>query len=148
MSILFIALIPMTVKAEESSYTYIYDYWGDVQDSPDLYTCSKVFTSSDLGLDVKLKNPQSLYIKNEKIYICDSGNNRIIECERTSSTTIEVIRIIDSFTGGDGPTTFSNPTDIAISDEGEFFIADQGNARILKLNSNLEYMFHHFYRSR
>jgi len=141
MSFLVVALVPMTAKADDHSYTYIYDYWGDVQDSPDLYTCSKVFTSSELGLDVKMKSPQSLYCYQDLIYICDSGNNRIIECIRTDKTSIEVNRIIDSFTGGDGPTTFSNPTDIARSEEGDFFIADQGNARILKLDKDLNYQF-------
>ena len=70
-------MIPMTAFAEETSYTYIYDYWGDVQDSPDLYSVCRVFTSSDLGLDVMLKNPQSIYCYKDLIYICDSGNNRI-----------------------------------------------------------------------
>ena len=139
MSIL-ILMIPMTAFAEETSYTYIYDYWGDVQDSPDLYYVCRVFTSSDLGLDVMLKKPQSIYCYKDLIYICDSGNNRIVEMKRTSTETMEVVRIIDSFQGGEGPNTFSNPTDIAVSEEGEFFIADQGNARILKLDSGLNYM--------
>lgn len=139
MSIL-ILMIPMTAFAEETSYTYIYDYWGDVQDSPDLYSVCRVFTSSDLGLDVMLKNPQSIYCHKDLIYICDSGNNRIVELKRTSTEAMEVVRIIDSFQGGEGPNTFSNPTDIAVSEEGEFFIADQGNARILKLDSELNYM--------
>lgn len=140
MSVLFLALVPMVACAEDNSYTYIYDYWGDVQDSPDLYSVSKVFTSTDLGLDVNLKSPQSLFTYGDLIYICDSGNNRIVECKRTDMQTIEFVRIIDSFTGGDGPNTFLNPTDIAVSEEGEFFIADQGNARILKLDANLNYI--------
>ena len=141
LAVLFALLIPIEGMAEgKGSYTYIYDYWKDVQNGPDFYTVSKVFTSSDLNLEKSMKNPQSLYCWNNYIYICDTGNNRIIECERTSSTTIEVVRIIDSFTGGDGPTTFSSPMDVARSEEGDFFICDQGNARILKLDADLNYV--------
>ena len=140
LSILILLMVPMTAYAEDTSYTYIYDYWGDVQDGPDLYSVCKVFTSSDLKLDVKMKNPQSIYCYHDYIYICDSGNNRIIELKRVGTENMEVLRTIDSFQGGTGPTTFSNPTDIAISEEGEFFIADQGNQRIVKLDKDLNYM--------
>ncbi len=124
----------------DRSYTYNYDYWGDVQDSPDAYTVSDVFTSTDLGLDVKMKAPQGLYVKDNLVYICDTGNNRILELERVSREKFEVKRIIDSFKGNVEVTTFSGPTDIAVSEEGEFFIADKGNERILKLDSDLNYM--------
>ncbi|MBQ8596688.1 MAG: hypothetical protein IJ409_02755, partial [Lachnospiraceae bacterium] len=134
--------VPMTAQASsgEYSYTYNYDYWGDVQDTPDLYSVCRVFTSADLGLEVSMKNPTGLYTYGEYVYICDSGNNRIIEAKRTSTETIEVVRIIDSFSGNADVTTFSNPTDIAISDEGNFFIVDNGNARILKLDKDLNYL--------
>ena len=128
------------VKAEDTSYTYNYDYWGDVQYSPDLYTVSKVFTSSDLGLDRNMSSPAGLYTQGNMLYVCDSGNNRIIELERISPEKLEVRRIIEEFTGDVEVKTFSNPTDIAVSEEGEFYIADQGNARILKLDKDLNYL--------
>ncbi len=141
--ILLAGMIPAAsaaASAEETSYTYNYDYWGDVQYSPDLYTVSKVFTSTELGLDVKMNNPGGLYVYNDLIYICDCGNNRIIELKRNSPEDLEVVRIIDSFEGVKEKNTFSNPTDIAISEEGCMFIADQGNARILKLDKDLNYL--------
>jgi len=76
-----VLLQPVTAQAKsdgEYGYTYNYDWWGDVQESPDLYTVCKVFTSSELGLDLKLKNPQGLFVYGTSIYVCDSGNNRII----------------------------------------------------------------------
>lgn len=134
--------LPMTALASsgENSYTYNYDYWGDVQDTPDLYTVCRVFTSADLGLEVNMKNPTGLYTYGDYLYICDSGNNRIIETKRTSTEELEVVRIIDSFQGDVDVTTFSNPTDIAVSEEGNFFIVDNGNARILKLDQDLNYL--------
>lgn len=142
LSLIMVLILPVSAYAEthEHGYTYNYDYWGDVQDCPDFYTVSRVFTSSDLGLDVQMKGPQGMFAYGNFIYICDSGNNRIIELEKTGETSLAVRRIIDSFKGGSGSTTFSNPTDLAISDDGNFFIADQGNARILKLDKDFNYI--------
>ena len=135
-----VILSPVTALANEGGYTYNYDYWGDVQQSPDLYSVCKVFTSSEMGHDLKLKNPQGLFTSGNYIYLCDSGNNRIIKLNRVSPEDLRVEEIIDSFKGGNGPTTFNNPTDVAISEDGNIFIADQGNARILKLDKNLNYI--------
>ena len=136
-----LAMPVMTASAAvDRPYTYNYDWWEDVQNSPDAYTVCEVFTASDFGLDTNLKSPEGLYVKGNLVYICDTGNNRIIEMERVSREKFEVKRIIDSFKGDVEVTTFANPTDIAISEEGEFFIADKGNARILKLDSDLNYL--------
>ena len=129
----FMMAAPISAAASDGSYTYNYDYWGDYQNSADLYNVCKVFTSSDLGLEVKLKNPQGMFTYGDSIYICDSGNNRIIELKRISAEKLEVARIIDGYEGG----TFNNPTDVAISEDGNMFIADQGNARVLKLDPNM-----------
>ena len=135
--IVTVGITPITALADAStgdtSYTYNLDYWGDVQDSPDFYTVSKVFTSSELGLDVKLKAPEGLFSYGDLLYVCDTGNNRIIELKRVSSEKFDVLRIIDSFKG-DPNSTFNAPSDIAISEEGNYFIADRGNGRILKLD--------------
>lgn len=131
---------PASTYAAERSYTYNYDYWGDVQDSPDLYTVSKVFTSSDLNLEVKLKNPQGLYINGDRIYVCDTDNDRIVELSRPTAETLKFEREITSFKGNAEIKTFSKPTDMAISEDGNFFIADKGNSRIVKLDKDLNYL--------
>ena len=134
-----LAVTPVAACAD-SSYTYVYDFWGEYQECPDAYSVSKVLTSSDLGLEIKMKNPSGMFVKDDLVYICDTGNNRIIELKRVSQEKLEVVRIIDSFTGDAEPAAFSGPTDMAISEDGDFFIADKGNARIVKLDSDLNYM--------
>ncbi len=139
----FIMLDPLVslASSDEHGYTYRYDYWEDVQDSPDVYAVDHSYTSADLDLELQMKSPQGLYTNGEFLYICDTGNNRIIELGiDESSDKLYVTRIIDSFTGGEGVNTFSAPTDIAISEAGNVFIADQGNARILKLDKDLNYI--------
>ncbi|MCM1569755.1 MAG: hypothetical protein NC081_09965 [Roseburia sp.] len=130
----------MVTCAAERSYTYNYDYWGDVQDSPDAYTVCGVYTSADFGLEKNLKSPEGMFVFGNLVYLCDTGNNRIVVLERISQDKFEVKQIIDSFKGDVEVTTFSSPTDIAISEEGDMYIADKGNARVLKLDSELNYI--------
>lgn len=130
----------MTVTAAERTYTYNYDYWGDVQDSPDAYDVSGVYTAVDLGIEGQLKNPEGLFAVDDLVYICDTGNNRILVIKRVSKEKFELVREIKEFKGGNGTNTFSSPTDIAVSEDGNIFIADKGNGRVLKLDQDLNYM--------
>ncbi|MCR4587909.1 MAG: hypothetical protein K5682_05825 [Lachnospiraceae bacterium] len=139
-AVLIFLAVPATAEAKERSYSYIYDYWGDVQDAPDPYSVSRVFTYTDLGLDQNLKAPQGLTVAGDRIYVCDTGNNRILELSRPTPQTLQVERIIDSFNGGTGPNTLSSPMDIQVSEDGNLFIADYGNARVLKLDPDLNYL--------
>lgn len=135
---------PATAYAEEG-YTYNYDWWGDVQYSPDAYNVAGVFTSAQLKLDMKLNNPQGMCVCGNKVYICDTGNNRIVELERTGTDSFTVLRIFDSFQDGEandipGSNTFNAPADITVTQDGYIYIADENNGRILKLDTDLNYI--------
>lgn len=130
----------LSVLASGDTYTYNYDYWGDVQNSPDAYTVTNVYTATSFGLDINFRSPQGMFVKDNMIYICDTGNNRIVQLERTGTEQFEVVRIIDSIKGDTDVKSISNPTDIAVSDEGDIFISDNGNARIVKVDSDLNYL--------
>ena len=132
--------IPAVATAAESNYSYIYDYWGDVQEMPDSYSVCNVFTSAELGLDLKLNNPSGMYVKDDTIYVCDTGNNRIVVLKRVGFDQIYVTQIIDEIYGDVEEKKLNGPTDIAVSDEGNIFIADKNNGRVLKLDSELNYI--------
>ncbi|MCR5739081.1 MAG: NHL repeat-containing protein [Lachnospiraceae bacterium] len=136
-----VMLNPVQAEAsmEHRSYTYIYDYWEDVQDCPNIYDVSRVYTSSDLGLDTRMNTPSGLFVKDNTVYVCDTGNNRIIVLEK-GETGLSLVKIIDSVKYAPGTSTFSGPTDVAVSDDGNIFIADKGNNRILKCDSNMNYL--------
>ena len=72
-------------NAGENNYTYVYDYWEDVQESPDVYSVARVFTYKDLGLESNFRNAESMYVFGNQIYICDTGNNRIVVLERSGT---------------------------------------------------------------
>lgn len=123
----------------DTAYTYSYDYWGDLRKSPDPYRVETVLTSSLLGLDIPMKAPQGLFVRGNMIYICDTGNNRILEIEREEDGC-RVKRIIDSFYGDTTPLTFSAPYDIFVSEAGEMFICDFNNKRVVKLDKDLKFL--------
>lgn len=130
---------PLTANADEG-YTYNYDWWGDIQYSPDGYEVAGIFTKNEMGLDKGLNGPSSLFVVDDTVYVCDSGNNRIIELKRTAHDKFEKVRVIEEFYGDAKVKTFSNPTDIAVDGEGCLYIADNGNARVVKLDYDLNYM--------
>ena len=143
-SLLFAGMVlamsmPMAAHAEEG-YTYNYDWWEDVQYSPDAYAVAGVFSAKELGLDLKLNAPEGLFVYDKYIYICDTGNNRILELERDAADSLKVKRIIDSFKGGSGSDAFSAPTDVAVTEDGYIYISDKNNERILKLDMELNYV--------
>ncbi len=133
--------VPMQAQAmEHRSYTYIYDYWGDVQDTPDLYEVFNVFTSAELGLDVRLNNPSGLTVAGDKVYICDTGNNRIVVLGTDENLGLVLLDEFDSIKGAPDNNELSGPTDVAVSEDGNIFIADKGNNRIVKVDPDLHYL--------
>ncbi len=130
----------LTAQAEEK-YTYCYDYWGEVQDSPDAYEVVGVYTSADLGLDKPISTTATgLTVIGNDIYLCDTGNNRIIQLSRVDREDFEVVNIFDSFKGDVEVTTFNKPQDFQINEDGNIFIADTDNNRVLKLDSEWNYI--------
>lgn len=81
-----------------SVYTYNYDYWGEVVESPDAYRVEQVVSSASLNLEVPMSSPQSLFATGNTLYIVDRGNNRVLQTVRTGYT-FSLSRIIDTATG-------------------------------------------------
>ena len=128
------------VAHAEGTYTYCYDYWGDVQFSPDPYEVANVFTANEHGMDKAFNNPSGLTVYGKKIFLCDTGNNRIIELERINREEIKVIRIIDTLKGKTQQKSFNNPSDFQIDEEGNYYVADTGNGRVVKFDQDLNYI--------
>ena len=127
-----------TAKAGEDNYTYVYDYWGDVQESPDAYTVAQVFDYRALGLDKNLKAPESLFVDGNRVFLCDTGNNRILEFDRSGTDSFELVREITKVKGAD-PETFAAPADIAVCEDGDLFIADRDNNRVIRCDNDLNF---------
>ena len=125
-----------------TSYTYTYDYWEEPQQSPDAYRVATVIDSMSLGMDSlegkRIMRPQSLYARGEMLYICDTGNNRIIEIRREGNS-FAVSRVISEMKGAQTPA-FSQPYDVFADPEGNLFVADYGNQRVAKMDRDLNWI--------
>ena len=136
----YVALILLpstTVKAERSVYTYTYDFWEVERESPDAYSVNETVTGSKLGIG-DFNDPQGLYVRDNRIYVSDTGNNRIVILERDEDKNIKVIDQISEFSGDVENKTFSQPNDVFVTETGELFVADTNNQRVLHLSQELE----------
>ena len=120
--------------------TYTYNFWDEIEKSPDTYRVSHVLYASDLGLDKALKNPSSLFADGNTLYLVDTDNNRIIVLEYTKEKTLELIKVIDHV--NESPllmdnNTFRAPQDIFVSEDGFIYIADTQNGRVIKTDKDL-----------
>ena len=122
--------------------TYIYDYWGEMEKSPDVYRVTHVVYADDLNLSTPLKNPTSLFTYGNSLFVVDTDNNRIIELEYTAKKTLAFKRVIDRVnTNDDSEPTFDGPRDIFVNNDGTMFIADTNHGRVLKVDENLNVIF-------
>lgn len=122
-------------------YTYNYDYWLDIRESPDAYKIKTELYSAQLGLTTPLKSPKSLFVRDTELYVCDTGNNRIIQLIRDENG-FSPVRTIDSFTGAEN-NTFNTPNDVFVDVERNIYVADTYNNRVVMLDKDLNYLCHY-----
>ena len=136
-------LLPMGLAfassdGHNSIYTYNYDFWDDYKETPDAYRVDQVIFSSTLGLETPMRRPQSLYILDKEIFVCDTGNNRVLQIHREGDL-YTLVRIIDKITGA-SPETLSAPNDVFVDEDGNIYIADTNNNRVVKADKDLNYL--------
>ena len=119
-------------------YTYTYDYWVEYRESPDAYRVKTVLNSASLGLDTHIKLPESIYVRGDDLYLCDTGNNRLLHLRRDGGG-YSLVRIIDRCVGAE-PETFNTPMDVFVDEQGQIFLCDMNNNRILKMDANANYL--------
>ena len=114
--IAFTCIFTLCTSLFAKNDTYIYDFWSEYEKSADAYRVVDVKYASDLGLDIDFKSASSLYCLENSVFVCDSGNNRIIELKYNDNKTLEVVRIIDHFnSNGQVDEQFNGPSDIFIN---------------------------------
>lgn len=123
---------PMRVSASETIpySTYIYDYYGDVKYTPAPFIPDGKIDGVEWECGT-LNRPLDLSIdENGKIYIADTGNNRIVVIDKN----FEFLGILESYTVDGEHYEFSSPTGLSISRDGVLYVADTGNNQVVALD--------------
>ena len=114
--------------------SYIYNFWAEAVPAPQAYTVSHLINGNDLGIG-KFNNPQDLGVsKNNRLYIVDSGNDRIICLDQN----FELVKVIDQITNKGKKERFNNPQGIFVADNDTIYVADSEHGRIVQIDQNGE----------
>ncbi|MCL1823108.1 MAG: hypothetical protein FWG44_02800 [Oscillospiraceae bacterium] len=133
----FVTAIPASALA--TNYSYIYGFWGEEIPTPDAYYVSAYLTGNDFELDGEpignFRDPQGLYVRDNRIYVCDTRNDRIVLIEYDEKTDdYHLVRVEYSVMINGAPSEFKAPEDLFEDRNGDVYIADTGNQRILHLD--------------
>jgi len=136
--LLFFAVFSL-LYADPTNYTYNYDYWLEQVASPDAYRVGAYILGEALGTG-HFREPQGLFIRDNRIYICDSGNNRIIKLEVRENGDHVVTNVVSSVMIDGEVSAFRYPMDLFENRNGDLYIADTNNNRVLILDNNWNYL--------
>lgn len=110
---------------------YIYDEWGKSVPAPVAYVQKSVISGSGAEL---FSEPKALYIKNNIIYVSDTGNDRIVVLDSNYEFLYEIKEVKGA---ADGNNALKSPEGIFIDEEENMYICDTGNHRIVKTDSDM-----------
>ncbi len=83
-----------------------------------------------MGGNISFKGPEDLYLYENMLIVCDTGNNRVVALNIEND--YEVMYTIDIFNGED---TFGSPYGLCVANE-ELYVADKDNGRLVVFNVN------------
>lgn len=110
--------------------SYTYDYWGKMIPASQAYLPAGMVSGSMLGIG-EFRSPRHVFADmNDRIYIVDSGNNRVV----ITDDSWTVLSIISSFENNGQMDSFTNPYGIFVSKENGIYVADSENGRIVRLD--------------
>ncbi|MCL2108187.1 MAG: NHL repeat-containing protein [Oscillospiraceae bacterium] len=110
--------------------SYNYDYWEDMVFTPAPYIPARNISGATVGAG-SFSRPNDLAIgPNGRVYVADTGNNRIVILNPEMTETVGIIETFDN----DGTLDrFNEPFGLTVSPENLLYIADTMNERIVVL---------------
>jgi len=136
--LLLLSIFLFPAFAEPTNYTYNYDFWLEQVASPDAYRVGAYILGTTLGIG-HFRDPQGLTIRDNRLYLCDSGNNRIIKIVVQENGDHVVEAVVSSVLIDGQESRFNYPMDIFENRNGDLYIADTNNQRVLILDNNWNY---------
>ena len=127
----FSFIVPVGAKSYSS---YNYNSNGEAIKSPYPYTPVKEISGIDIGVG-EFSNPSDIYCDHKgNLYICDSGNNRIVVLNSDFTFKQEISEI----TVGYFTEKLNNPSGVFVDPNTNLlYVADTDNSRVLALDETL-----------
>ncbi|MBK7643313.1 MAG: NHL repeat-containing protein [Planctomycetes bacterium] len=88
-------------------------------------------TGLKTAITYALVEPLGLCVDRERLYVADAGLQLVVIFDRRNS---KLVGAIGGFGGEDGQ--FRRPVDVAIDEEGQIYVADQGNQRVQRFDKD------------
>lgn len=126
--VLFLTLsAPLAARAlPYRSYTY--DGWDEAVPSQAGYAPTKIFAGADFGGGIEsLRTPRDFCVAGERIFILDSGNNRVLILD----SHFKIQSILTEFVSGEETLTLNSPAGLFVDGSGLIYIADTGNEQVM-----------------
>lgn len=129
MSLCILLLGTFVISAASTPYaTYTYTIDGDTRTSPAAYVPDRSINNYDMNMETPLKNAKDIfYGPDEKIYIADAGNSRIVVLNKSSIYQYE----ISEFDNENGVPDKLNECEGVFVTTKNIFVCDTKNARIV-----------------
>ena len=125
---------PQQAYADVPYDSYYYDFWSEDVLQPHAYLYK--FSIGGKNTDLSMNYPEDMFIFDNRIYIADTGNSRILVLNSEGETEA----VINSFSRGTETEYFNKPQGIFVTDAGHIYIADSGNSRIVELGPDGEFV--------
>mgnify|MGYP001661862688 CR=1 FL=1 len=127
-TVLAVLAVPATAR---NAYTY--DYKKEAVGCPMPVTVNPSHPYAVQGLDKALSNPEDLAAYQERLYIADTGNNRIVVTDRNLQYISEITEISLE---GEEPA-LASPGGVFVSEDGWLYVADTENQRVIVFDLEL-----------
>lgn len=125
-----ICLFSSTVSAASAYNNYTYSDSKAKQKEPQAVYAKGTLTGDMLGVG-DLNAPSDMYLRDGKIYIADTGNNRIVICNTNGSEAT----VINDFISDGKTDNFNSPTGVFVTEDGFIYVCDKENNRIVVLDN-------------
>lgn len=124
---LWIAACLAAVPATTAKADYRYNEFDEGTAAQAAYTAEKNYNGKQLGIG-DFREPADFYVYEDRmIYILDNGNNRVVALD----DDFQVDHVIENLRYEGEDLDISGAKGIYVSPEGEIYIADTANSRVV-----------------
>lgn len=130
--LLLLFTTPAMAYTPYQNYTYDYNEKSSIE--PQAYIPVRTIGPKELG--TSLNEPQDLFIKGDRLYIADTGHNRILITDLAFQKT----EILESFQHEGKTDTFKKPAGVFVTPGNRLYVADTENARLVEFDEQLRFV--------